>query len=78
MSQIDNRPKPEAVQLRSAPFPESGLLPTTLAERRQNLNVQAGDENAEKARRRRRGRPGLFLDQLHQEHHHFLVLRWHQ
>ncbi|WP_146176075.1 MULTISPECIES: hypothetical protein [Chromobacterium] len=58
MSQIDNRPKPEAVQLRSAPFPESGLLPTTLAERRQNLNVQAGDENAEKARRRRRAAEG--------------------
>ena len=58
MSQIDERPPPAAVQLRAAPFPEGGLLPTTLAERRQNLNVQARDENAEKARRRKAAAEG--------------------
>ncbi|QOD81308.1 hypothetical protein [Chromobacterium haemolyticum] len=58
MSSVDSRPAPAAVQLRASPFPEGGLLPTTLAERRQNLNVQARDENAEKARRRRRAAEG--------------------
>ncbi|QOD84408.1 T6SS phospholipase effector Tle1-like catalytic domain-containing protein [Chromobacterium haemolyticum] len=58
MSQIEPRPSPEAVHIRSGPFPEGGLLPTTLAERRQNLNVQARDENTEKARRRRRAAEG--------------------
>ncbi|QOD81342.1 MULTISPECIES: hypothetical protein [Chromobacterium] len=58
MPQVESRPSPEAVRIRSGPFPEGGLLPTTLAERRQNLNVQARDENAEKARRRRRAAEG--------------------
>ncbi|QOD81306.1 T6SS phospholipase effector Tle1-like catalytic domain-containing protein [Chromobacterium haemolyticum] len=58
MSQVDKRPSPEVVQIRTGPFPESGLLPTSYQDRRNNELQRSRDENAEKARRRRRAAEG--------------------
>ncbi|WP_053077503.1 DUF2235 domain-containing protein [Chromobacterium sp. LK11] len=58
MSQVDQRPAPEAVQIRAKPFPENGLLPLNYRQRLNNEQLKERDLSDEKYRRRKAAAEG--------------------
>ncbi|QOD81309.1 hypothetical protein [Chromobacterium haemolyticum] len=58
MSQVDQRPAPEAVQIRAEPFPDSGLLPLNYPQRLNNEQLKERDLSDEKYRRRKAAAEG--------------------